>query len=233
MCVAGMLQRVGPFSLATWSTQLSEDATEMRDVPTRDAGSKSEIVQTERLFLRLTFWQTLLSVVGVFIAVVALYAALSESAAVRQQTAGAVWPFVQLSIEDSDSGVSADFTMSFTNSGVGPAKMRTMSLVVDGDPMRDWASAVARLGGKLSDNVNCNFISNRVLSPDERVDSFHTNDPELAREFQAAMSNPENYITFCYCSIFNECWVADSRKDLQDPETVKECPDFGEAAFRN
>jgi hypothetical protein len=191
------------------------------------------MVQTERLFLRLTFWQTLLSVAGVFIAVVALYAALSESSAVRQQTAAAVWPFVQLSIENSDTGDAADFTLSFTNAGVGPAKMRTVRLIVDGEPMRDWVTTVAHLGGKRSDNVNRNFISNRVLRPDEKVDSFHTNDPELARKFQAAMSNPKNYITFCYCSIFNECWVADSRKDLQDPETAKECPDFGEAAFRN
>lgn len=212
---------------------MSEDANEMQDDPTKDTGSSSEIARTERLFLRLTFWQTLLSVAGVFIAVVALYAALSESTAVRQQTAAAVWPFVQLTIEDSDTGDAADFTMSFTNAGVGPAKMRAMSLIVSGEPMPNWASAVAHLGGKLNENVSRNFISNRVLSPDEKVDSFHTNEPELARKFQAAMSNPDNYITFCYCSIFDECWVADSRKDLQDPESVTECPDFGEAAFKN
>ena len=212
---------------------MSEDATEIRDEPTQDTSSKSAITQTERLFLRLTFWQTILSVAGVFIAVVALYAALSESSAVRQQTAAAVWPFVQLSIEDSDTGYAADFTLSFTNAGVGPAKMRTLRLVVDGDPVRDWADAVNRFGGQLNGNVNRNFITSRVLSPDERVDSFHTNDLELARNFQAAMRNPENYITFCYCSIFDECWVADSRRDLQNPETVDVCPDFGETAFRN
>lgn len=212
---------------------MSEDANEKHDEPTPDEDSKSALASTERLFLRLTFWQTLLSVAGVFIAVVALYAALTESTAVRQQTAAAVWPFVQLSIEDSDSGDSAEFTMSFTNAGVGPAKMRTMRLIVDGDPIRDWADAITRLGGRLNDNVSRNFINNRVLRPDEKVDSIHTNDVELARKFQAVMGDPENYITFCYCSIFDECWVADSRKDLQDPETVEECPDFGEAAFRN
>ena len=26
----------------------------------------------------------------------------------------------------------------------------------------------------------------------------------------------------CYCSIFDDCWVMDSRK--QDPEPVKACP---------
>ena len=60
-------------------------------------------------------------------------------------------------------------------------------------------------------------------SPDENVDSFHTNDFELARDLQAAMNNPENHITFCYCSIFDECWVADSRRNLQEPEPVDVC----------
>jgi len=212
---------------------LSEDVTKKIDEPAKIAESQSELVKTERMFLRLTFWQTLLSVIGVFIAVVALYAALSESAAVRQQTAAAVWPFVQLSIQDSDAGDAAEFLVSFKNAGVGPAKMRTMKLIVDGEPTRDWADAVTRQGGHLTDGVSRNFISNRVLSPDESVDSFHTDDPELARKFQEVMSNPENYITFCYCSIFDECWVADSRKDLQEPESVSECPDFGDAAFRN
>jgi hypothetical protein len=212
---------------------LSEDANEKNDEPTEITESNSALASTERLFLRLTFWQTLLSVAGVFIAVVALYAALAESAAVREQTAAAVWPFVQLSIEDTDTGDAAEFTMSFTNAGVGPAKMRTMRLIVGGEPTRDWADAITRLNGQLTDGVSRNFISNRVLRPDEKVDSIHTNDAELARRFQAVMGDPETYITFCYCSIFDECWVADSRKDLQNPETVEECPDFGESAFRN
>ncbi|HNP62850.1 MAG TPA: hypothetical protein PKH39_02890 [Woeseiaceae bacterium] len=212
---------------------MSEDTNEADDETLPDEQSQSMLAHTERIFLRLTFWQTVLSVVGAFIAVVALYAALTESAAVRQQTAAAVWPFVQLSVEDSDTGESAKFTMSFTNAGVGPAKMRTMRLVINREPVRDWANAVTRLGGQLTDNMNRNFISNRVLSPNERVDAFHTNDPELARRFQAVMDNPESYLTFCYCSIFDECWVADSRQDLQDPDIVEECPNFGDAAFRN
>ena len=212
---------------------MPKNATEKHDEPTENEGSKSALAQTERHFLRLTFWQTLLSVAGVFIAVVALYAALSESSAVRQQTAAAVWPFVQLSIEDSDSGDSADFTLSFTNAGVGPAKMRTMRLIIDGEPIRDWAHAVSRLDEQLTDNVNRNFITNRVLSPDQKVDAFHTNDPKLARKFQIVLGDTKNHITYCYCSIFDECWVADSRKGLQDPEPVEKCPDFGESAFRN
>ena len=212
---------------------MSEDTPETQEDPPPDAHSESVLARTERIFLRLTFWQTVLSVAGAFIAVIALYAALTESAAVRQQTAAAVWPFVQFSTEDSDSGESAEFAISFTNAGVGPARMRAMRLVIDGEPIRDWEHAVTKLGGRLTDHVRRNFISGRVLSPDEKVVTFSTTDPDLARQFQAKVANPDNFIAFCYCSIFDECWLSDSRQDLQNPEAVEECPTFGDAAFRN
>lgn len=212
---------------------MSDDTPETREVQRQEPSSESALAQTERRFLRLTFWQTVLSVVGVFVAVVALYAALTESAAVRQQTAAAVWPFVQFQVEDSDTGEVAEFSISFTNAGVGPARMRSMRLVIEGKPIRDWVHAVELLDGELTDQVSRNFISGRVLSPDERVVVFSTTDSELARRFQATVADPENSIVFCYCSIFDECWLADSRKALEDPKIVEACPDFGEDAFLN
>jgi hypothetical protein len=212
---------------------LSDEATETREELPQVAHSAPVLSPAEKIFVRLTFWQTVLSVVGIFIAIVALYAALTESAAVRQQTAAAVWPFVQMSIIDYDSGESAGFTMSLTNVGVGPARMHAVRLIIDGEPMRDWAHAVTQLGGKLTDEVGRNFVSNRVLSPDEKVDMISITNPDLARQFQAVIANPKNFITYCYCSIFDECWLADSQQDIQNPESVEECPDFGDATFQN
>jgi hypothetical protein len=65
------------------------------------------------------------------------------------------------------------------------------------------------------------------------ADMISTMEPDLARRFQAAIADPNNFIVYCYCSIFGECWVADSRRDLQDPAPVEICPEFGEAAFQN
>ena len=212
---------------------MAEQATETRQEQPHDAHSAPPLSRAERIFVRLTFGQTVLSIAGVLIAIAALYAALTESAAVRQQTAATVWPFVQLSIADYDSGDTAGFTMSFTNAGVGPAKMRAVRLIIDGEPMRDWAHAVTQVGGKITDPLGRAFVRNRVLSPNEKVEMLSTSDPDLARQFQAAISNPENSITYCYCSIFDECWLADSRRDVQNPESVKGCPDFGDATFQN
>jgi hypothetical protein len=207
--------------------------TEKNAEPVREKRSTPLVTGVEHFFVRMTFWQTILSVVGIFIAVVALYAALKASAAVRQQTAAAVWPFVQMMIEDYDKDNMAGFTMSFVNVGVGPAKVRKLRIEIDGQPIRDWTQAVNVLGGSLDAAVSRNFIGGRVMRPEERVDLISTTDPDLARRFQRAIATQGNYVSYCYCSIFDECWLADSRKDLQDPEPVEMCPDFGDESFEN
>lgn len=186
----------------------------------------------ERAFVRLSFWQTILSVVGVFVAVLALYAALTESAAVRQQTSAAVWPFVQITTADFDSGDRAGFVLSATNAGVGPALVHSMRVVIDGEPMRDWGHVAAHLGGALDDQVERNSVSNRVLSPGQTINLIATTSPALARAFHAVTGNPENSVSLCYCSIFDDCWLVDSRRPALNPESVKTCPNFGEATFR-
>lgn len=210
---------------------MSEDDSEHRETPSAGQDREPPVSGVERLFVRVSLWQTVLSVVGVFIAVIALYAALKESAAVRQQTAAAVWPFVQLLIEDFDTGDDAGFAMSFENVGVGPARLHAVRLELDGRPVRDWADAVAAVGGEPTANVSRNFVAGRVLRPDETVDVIRTMDADLARRLQSAVGSAENYIVYCYCSIFDECWLADSRGDIQRPEPVESCPDFGDASY--
>ena len=136
-------------------------------------------------------------------------------------------------IEDYDDGEEARFSMSFVNVGVGPARVRGLRLQIDGQAIRDWPQAVNVLTVDLDANVSRNFLGGRVLRPEERVDLISTTDPDVARRFQRAIATQGNYVSYCYCSIFDECWLADSRADLQDPEPVTMCPDFGEEAYVN
>ncbi|MDH7943753.1 hypothetical protein QGM61_07955 [Pseudohongiella sp. SYSU M77423] len=210
-----------------------EDVVVSGDADTPSVVDDPGLSGTERRLVRLSFWQTVLSVAGVFIAVLALYAALTESQAVRQQTAAAVWPFVQLSVEDFDTGDRAGFMLSVTNSGVGPALVRSVRVVLDGQAMRDWEQVVRQLGGELNEQVGRSTLSDRVLSPGVRRDLITVTEQSLARQFQAMIANPENSISYCYCSIFDECWVADSRRQALEPMTVQSCPDYGDEAFQN
>ncbi len=198
-----------------------------------ESARTNAMLRAEDHIIRLTFWQTVLSVVGVVIAVLALYAALTESAAVRQQTAAAVWPFVQLIIEDYDTGDVAGFSFAFSNVGVGPARMQDVRVSIDGKASRNWSELVASVDGDTGVSVNRSFISDRVLRPDESIVVFSTTDADLARKLSVAVSKPTSALTFCYCSIFDQCWLADSRKDLQAPELVEICPDFGDETYLN
>jgi hypothetical protein len=201
-----------------------------------DAGqpaSRADLAGSERAFVRLTFWQTVLSLVGVFIAVVALYAALAESDAARKQTAAAVWPFVQLTVHDHLSENRAEFRISMTNAGVGPARMRSMRVLLDGQPLRDWHHAMELVGESGTHRVGQSFIARRVLIPGEAVDMVATTDRVLVEKFLRSLARPGNSIIYCYCSIFDACWVVDSEKDLQTPDPVDECPDFGEQSYGN
>jgi len=111
--------------------------------------------------------------------------------------------------------------------------MKGVRLTFDGQAIRNWTDAARHVGGDNSSPVNRNFISDRVLSPDATVDMISTTDPALARKLQEVIANPKNYISYCYCSIFEQCWLADSRKDIRSPEPVDDCPDFGNDTFRN
>ena len=210
--------------------------TETEDRPgdsDNDAADEPDISGSERAFVRLTFWQTVLSLVGVFIAIVALYAALSESEATRKQTAAAVWPFVQLTINDHLSENRAEFSISLTNAGVGPARMRSMRVLLMGKPLRDWHHAIELVGESGTHRLGQSYVSRRVLIPGETINMVSTSDRVLVEKFLGTMAQPDNSITYCYCSIFEECWVVDSEKDLQTPDRVDECPEFGDEAFGN
>lgn len=212
---------------------MTDEVETPQDHDETEAPSATEFSGSERAFVRLTFWQTVLSLVGVFIAIVALYAALTESEATRKQTAAAVWPFVQLTVSDHLSADAAEFRISLTNAGVGPARLRSMRVLFQGSPLRDWHHAMELVGEEGTHRLGQSYVSRRVLIPGETIDMVATTDRVLVEKFLGALAGPGNSVTFCYCSIFDACWVVDSDKDLQTPDPVEACPDFGDEAFGN
>ena len=211
---------------------MKEDET-AADEPEQIPTGEPRLSHAERAFVRMSFWQTVLSVIGVFIAVIALYAALSESEAVRQQTEAAVWPMVQLSIADHLSEHRAEFTLSLTNAGVGPARMQSMRVRVNGTAIRSWHESLALLGQQDINRIGQSFVGQRVIIPGETIHMMTTADRDLVPIYLGALANPETSIAYCYCSIFDACWLVDSKQDLHAPEPVDSCPDFGEEAFGN
>lgn len=220
--------------METQETPGSRESDDPAEAPQKNPADAPAMSRTEKLFVRVSVWQTVLSVAGVFIGVVALYAALTESEAARKQTAATVWPYLQLEISDYANETGAGFSIAFSNAGVGPARVRAMELRLAGAPVRDWEAAVASLVAQDAPvpDFGRNFIIGRVLTPGESVTLLQTHDRALVAAFRAAVASPDTGLRFCYCSIFDDCWLRDSRDEAADPRRVEACPDFGEAGFR-
>ena len=86
---------------------------------------------------------------------------------------------------------------------------------------------------ELAPGVSRSFVRNRVLRPDETVTLIATDVADLARRLQAAAADAESSVSFCYCSIFDDCWVSGSGAAIQTPRAVAACPDYGDEAFAN
>lgn len=199
-----------------------------QDEDSQSIDVRESIIEIENRFLKLASIQTILSVAAVFTGAIALYAALTESHAVRKQTAASVWPYVQTVINDTNTSESAYIKISLDNVGVGPAKMQGVLLNYKGEFMRDWDSFIRKFDDQAALGVTYgkSDVYDRVLAPDESLVIFQTSDRELAQRLQATIYQGELELSYCYCSIFDDCWL----KPLPDSEgqqkiqPIDQCP---------
>ncbi len=160
---------------------------------------------------------------AVVIGVSALFVSLYETHLVREHQRASVWPHIQGSIAwDGES-----FRVLMGNSGMGPARVEALRVRVDGTPVPDW-NTFFRESGIATAPFLVYQISGRVLPAGETVDVLVLGEPSMAA---AAYDRwPGVDVETCYCSIFDECWIADMGGLRRE---VRTCPDWGEEAFVN
>ena len=201
----------------------NQDETQQQDI-------RETIIEIEKRFLKLTSIQTILSVAAVFTGAIALYAALTESYAVRKQTTASVWPYVQTVINDNISDESAYMKISLNNVGVGPAKMQGVLLRYKGENVGDWDSFVRKLDDKAELGVTYgkSDVHDRVLAPQESLILFQTDQPNLVQLLQNSINQGALGLTYCYCSIFDDCWTQPlpDKEGKQKTQAIEQCPNF-------
>jgi hypothetical protein len=165
--------------------------------------------------------------VPAFVISIALaYATYVQADATRKIQQSETWPYVSYGTSDiTDEGVD-EISFALGNDGVGPARLKQLEFVYDGKPMetpRKFLQACCGdPPGKATPFMSSNFET--VLRPGENI------------RFIRLVKKPENSAVWdrleverwkvavraCYCSIFDDCWVLDSKKP--DPLPVKVCP---------
>jgi hypothetical protein len=212
---------------------------------------KRQLSPAERIFVRISLLQTVLAVIGIFTGAVALYAALNEADAVRKQLDASVWPNIEpgtdrwskeaVARRSEFAGVEGPmFRFTVLNSGIGPAKIQSVRIRVDGVAHRNWNSLLTALTGEEPGEEGFEFgtstIGGRVIPAGNQVNPL-TLIGERAEKVIAALPGREGTqrvtLEICYCSVYDRCWVTEDDPSTADsePAPVKKCPDYGDEAF--
>lgn len=195
-----------------------------------------KLTRSERIVLRVSVIQTALAVTGFFVACIALYAALSQADAARKQVEASVWPSVQITSSNFDLKTQKRvFRVTGANSGIGPARIMSVRVTVDGKPQKDWYSAFRAINGLKTFPLINSYMTGRVLRAGEAVDfaSVSGEAGELINEKLHDIANSSQLtLEVCYCSVFDQCWLTgDKHEEIINPKPVAQCPDYGNEKF--
>ena len=131
-------------------------------------------------------------------------------------------PYLQINGGNADHGV----TFYVTNEGVGPAKVMTAEVLVDGGAvtnLHELINGCCRKGnysGLVTSSLN-----GRMIRAGDTVTYIDL--PVSAATFEQAVAldkarQANRIVTrLCYCSVFDDCWMATSTDPT--PDSVKQC----------
>ena len=186
-----------------------------------------EKARTSRLpeWLRwLTSSQIIVTLPTLVISLALAYFSFVQADASRKMQRSGTWPYVSFETSNTSPDGKSEISFNLANDGVGPARLEAMEFVYRGKPM---STPLQFVHDCCAGSTPLAFISSGVggvLRPGEKREFI-----KLTKTDQnAAVWNRLNderwnvVVRTCYCSIFDDCWVFDSRDDKPQPVAV--CP---------
>jgi hypothetical protein len=135
-------------------------------------------------------WLSIAAGVG---AICAVAISLYQAALAREQQRASAWPYLY---QSNSYVLGQPYTRQVENQGVGPARVRSFEVLVDGRPVRSWSAAVRALTGKPDPGlVYSSFGRGNVLPPGTARTLLRLPPDDQAREFwEAAQTRLETVI---------------------------------------
>ena len=160
------------------------------------------------------------------ISIALAYATFVQADATRKIQRSETWPYISYGTSNiSDEGVD-EISFKLGNDGVGPARVKQIEFLYDGRPIKSPRQFLQNCCGDSPDRPTAFMSSNPtvVLRPAETTQFIRLpKRPEnLALWNKLEEERWKVVIRTCYCSIFDDCWIMDSRRS--DPTPVDICP---------
>jgi hypothetical protein len=141
----------------------------------------------------------------------------------QSQARASVWPYISIGYSLSDAGEKSGYIWEINNDGVGPARIESVTMSVDGTPVRSWREVFHAVFADAPVKANYSKIYGKVLPPNTNrpttIEAVRILAPEQARAFYAAQDRFD--MTICYCSVYDDCWIA--HREQPEVQPVDRC----------
>ena len=187
--------------------------------------------------------ESALAIGAVVIAAVSLWVAYDTMRTDRMLLESSSWPYLEVYESDVRPpspvvGTNAPgLKLVVANEGIAPAKLELFEVFWKGQPQRSPWQLLASCcgvpigaGGGLPAGTSLHFSSANgvVLPTGQQIAFFGFEQPQSAAQAVEALRAHLSELSFryCYCSVFNQCWLVHSRfgHPVFNPRQVSVCP---------
>ena len=173
--------------------------------------------------------EILITLPTLIISIALAYFSFVQADASRKMQRTETWPYVSYGTDNSSPEVKNEISFSLSNDGVGPARLKEMEFLYDRRPMHDALDFIQNCCGSAAKAAgrSLTFTTDRVdgvLRSGEKRSFIRLAQTDQNKALWDKL-NQERWkvvVRSCYCSIFDDCWVFDSR--TEQPQEVKVCP---------
>jgi hypothetical protein len=145
----------------------------------------------------------------------------------QSQARAGVWPYLSIGYSYTSNVDKDAFVWTVNNNGVGPARVESVTLKLDDKPMKRWDDVLAVFGVTNSPSMGFSSINGEVIPPNTNrettVQPIRVNVRDVATLFKAAEHRFQ--MDICYCSVYDECWIAHWQRSKVDPVARCEATD--------
>ena len=147
----------------------------------------------------------------------------SQQAMMQEQQKASVWPYIEKDNSFVYFDGKAEMSIAFTNKGVGPARIESMNLFINGQAIKDYIALSNLITPLFPNDLELEMELGRIegilpAGASQRLLLIKSprfkNDKEILRQLKIQFS-------LCYCSIYGDCW----RITEKDKIPLEGCPD--------
>lgn len=160
------------------------------------------------------------------ISLVSLWLGIQHGRAMEKLVAANSWPNIEFdTVVDRSSATGAELQLRLDNNGIGPARVETLELWFRGQPLADIAALVQALGGSAAFKVESASVSGFVIGAQQKQMLVTLTATDGVRYVETLLQGAGAIkARVCYCSVFGECYVNDTRDRQPRPLRVDACP---------